>query len=326
MHHALYWQGRHANTLNECITVCSHCHTQANHQENGKLWGLKPNVPRLEGAAYMNIVRWKLIDTLKENLPNIEIIHTYGSITSRTRKNLGLEKTHANDAYCIGKFFPKKRAETVYFKKIRRNNRCLEKFIDAKYIDTRTGKKVSAKDLSCGRTNRRESRNSEKNLRIFRGQKISKGRRNIRRSTYEIKSGDIVIYNNQKYLSHGIINKGEYVVLDSVKNVDIKDIKDVKSLEIGKYVQWQNQKTKRKILDINGDIITLQWNISVPNNPEYVKRFVKKDGWVKIKKNQKSKTKQPKINDSITKPLKTNDIIKKHEGKIQKIQLSLFDI
>lgn len=53
-HHALYWKGHHANTLNELITVCSDCHTPENHQKGGKLWGLTPDVPRLEGATFMN--------------------------------------------------------------------------------------------------------------------------------------------------------------------------------------------------------------------------------------------------------------------------------
>ena len=62
------FKNRHANTLQKCITVCSKCHTSKTHTQNGKLWGLEPKEPRLEGATYMNIVRSKLIDTVRESL------------------------------------------------------------------------------------------------------------------------------------------------------------------------------------------------------------------------------------------------------------------
>ena len=44
MHHALYLKNRHADTLKECVTVCSNCHTSQNHAEGGLLYGLEPNV------------------------------------------------------------------------------------------------------------------------------------------------------------------------------------------------------------------------------------------------------------------------------------------
>ena len=80
-HHALFWKHRHANTLNELITVCDHCHTPANHQPKGKLWGLEPKVPRLEGATFMNIVRWEIINDLIVSLRGVEVCHTYGAIS-----------------------------------------------------------------------------------------------------------------------------------------------------------------------------------------------------------------------------------------------------
>ena len=122
----------------------------------------------------MNVIRWKLINTLKEKLPNVEVNYTYGSETSKKRKELGFEKTHATDAWCIGNFHPQKRAKTVYYQKIRRNDRRLESFYDAQYIDIRDNSIKSGKDLGCQRTKRNESRNSEKNLRIFHGKKIRK--------------------------------------------------------------------------------------------------------------------------------------------------------
>ena len=212
-HHALFWKHRHANTLNELITVCDHCHTSANHQPSGKLWGLEPKVPRLEGAAFMNIVRWKIINDLKSSLPNVEVCHTYGAVTSRKRKNHAIEKSHAIDAYCIGDFLPLRQAKTEYYKKRRRNNRCLEKFYDARIIDTRDDSVKSGKELGCNRINRRESRNSEKSFRKYRGTIIKHGRRAIRRQRYSIQAGDVVLFNGYTVPCHGMMSGGQSILL-----------------------------------------------------------------------------------------------------------------
>lgn len=217
-HHALFWKGRHADTLNELITVCNFCHTAENHQQGGKLWGLEPKVVRLEGATFMNIVRWFIIGSLKETLPNIDVQHTYGAITSRKRKDAMLDKTHAIDALCIGDFLPAQHAETEYFQKRRRNNRILEKFYDAKYIDIRDGSKKSGKDLGCNRTNRREARNSKKNLRMFHGKKVAKGQRRIRRNRYAIQTGDKILVKGKIYPSnHGCMSSGTSVLILNAK-------------------------------------------------------------------------------------------------------------
>lgn len=212
-HHALFWKHRHANTLNELITVCTHCHTSANHQPGGKLWRLEPKVPRLEGATFMNIVRWKLINDLKASLPSAEICHTYGAVTSRKRKNHAIEKSHAMDAYCIGDFLPLRQTKTEYYKKRRRNNRCLEMFYDAKIIDTRNGSMKSGKELGCNRTNRREPRNSEKSLRKYRGTVVKHGRRAIRRQRYSIQAGDMVSFKGYTVACHGTMSGGQSILL-----------------------------------------------------------------------------------------------------------------
>ena len=217
-HHALFWKGRHVDTLDELLTVCNFCHTTKNHQQGGKLWGLEPKVVRLEGATFMNIVRWYIIDRLRELLSNIDVQHTYGAITSRKRKDAMLDKTHAIDALCIGDFLPAQHAETEYFQKHRRNNRILEKFYDAKYIDIRDGSKKSGKDLGCNRTNRREARNSEKNLRMLHGEKISKGQRRIRRNRYVIQTGDKILAKGKVYSSnHGCMSGGTNVLILNAK-------------------------------------------------------------------------------------------------------------
>ena len=108
---------------------------------------------------------------------------------------------------------------SITYQKRRRNNRILEKFYDAKYVDIRDNSIKSGAQLSCGRTNRSEFRNSIKNERVYRGTKKSKGRRSIRRRRYELRPGDLVLYNNNKYRVIGVQNHGDYTKLDGVSKV-----------------------------------------------------------------------------------------------------------
>ena len=225
-HHFLYWQDRHGNRLDELCTVCEKCHTSVNHHEGGKLygWGADKKFKSYVAAAFMNIVRWYIVNQVKDLVSDTEVHTTYGAATKLARKDFQFEKSHVNDAYSMGKLHPNIRCETEYYKKVRRNNRCLEKFYDAKYIDIRDGKKKSGKELGCQRINRREPRMSEKNLRIYHGQKVSKGRRSIRKQRYSIRPGDVVLFNGQKYISKGCGSYGTQVLLDIGKSVSIKKV------------------------------------------------------------------------------------------------------
>ena len=226
-HHFLYWKGRHGNRLAELCTVCEKCHTSANHQKGGKLygWGADKHFKSYVAAAFMNIVRWYIVNQVKALVSDAKIHTTYGVDTKLTRKDLQLEKSHVNDAYAMGKFHPTERAAEQHFQKVRRNNRCLEKFYDTKYIDIRDGNKKSGKDLGCQRTNRREPRMSEKNLRIYHGERVSKGRRSIRKQRYSIRPGDIILFNSQTCVSRGCCSYGKQVILDTGKYVSIKKVK-----------------------------------------------------------------------------------------------------
>ena len=154
---------------------------------------------------------------LKSSLSSVEVCHTYGAVTSRKRKNHAIEKSHAMDAYCIGDFLPLQQAKTEYYQKRRRNNRCLEKFYDARIIDTRDGSMKSGKELGCNRTNRRESRNSEKSLRKYRGIVVKHGRRTIRKQRYSIQAGDMVSFKGYTVACHGIMSGGKSILLLNAK-------------------------------------------------------------------------------------------------------------
>lgn len=214
-HHIYYWRGQHGNSLDELATVCEKCHTSANHKEGGILYGYDQKLPKYSGAAFMNTVRWQILELVKAAVPEgCDIRMTYGVDTKLSRERLDIEKSHANDAYAMGRLFPGKRAVTEYYRKRRRNNRILEKFYDARYIDIRDGLKKSGSELGCERTNRCEPRQSDKNLRKYRGPQISKGRRSIRRNRYPLQPGDLVQYEGVRYVVKGTHCNGQRVILE----------------------------------------------------------------------------------------------------------------
>lgn len=80
----------------------------------------------LKAAAFMNIVRQRLIDNIKENFPNLYVDSTYGYVTKYNRKKLGLEKTHVNDAFVIAGGNDQIRSKPYEVKQTRRNDRSLQ--------------------------------------------------------------------------------------------------------------------------------------------------------------------------------------------------------
>jgi hypothetical protein len=218
-HHNIHRSKGGSDSADNLVTVCTDCHTSENHNEgkpleSGKFGKLSP----LKDATYMNIVRSFLINEIRELFPNIEVLTTYGSYTKASRRKLGqLPKTHANDAYAMGDFHPSHRHREVHIVKRRRNNRVLCKFYDAKYIDTRDGKTKKGSELGCNRTNRREPRNNPKTDRIYRGQKVSKGRVSVRKKRYTIQSGDRVTYKGKQYTAQGTVNNGASIILQTAK-------------------------------------------------------------------------------------------------------------
>lgn len=217
VHHLGYLNNDRSNRLNNLATVCINCHTAKNHKPGGQLYDLKPKLKTYKGAAFMNAIKYNIYNSIKNEFVNTHI--TYGTITKHNRNLLNIIKSHANDAYCIGDYRPKHRCITKHYKKNRRNNRVLEKFYDAKYIDIRDSKVKSGAQLSCGRTNRSKHRNNIKNERLYRGNKISKGRRSIRRTHYSLRPHDIVSYKGIKDTVVGVQNNGTYVKLKKLNKI-----------------------------------------------------------------------------------------------------------
>lgn len=224
MHHLGYLIGDRTNRMSNLATVCNNCHTSKNHKEGGKLYNLRPKLKSFSGATFMTMVRYDMFDKLKDIDSNIVLHMTYGTKTKCVRRGLNIEKTHSNDAYCMGAFHPKHRSRCKTYQKLRRNNRILSKFRDAKYIDLRDGSVKPGSSLGCERTNRKVPRNNLLSLRKYRGCKVSKGAVLIRKNHYIYRPGDMVFIEGRKHIVKGVQNTGTYVALENAKPVSIKRI------------------------------------------------------------------------------------------------------
>ena len=119
------------------VTLCLTCHGQIN---KGKL---KPSLKVSKGfkaEAFMTMVRWRLVDALRSQ--GYDTAHTYGYITKARRVGLGLEKSHANDAFVIADGNGQVRSAVRYqMKQVRKCNRKLFKGNRSQHRNTASRKK-----------------------------------------------------------------------------------------------------------------------------------------------------------------------------------------
>ena len=97
-HHIIYRSNGGSNRVDNLITICTDCHTYQNHQKGGILYNWQEQhkkVKQYKEPPFMNILRKRVF----AKYPEAEI--TYGSITTPKRKEIGLDKTHYNDAIVI---------------------------------------------------------------------------------------------------------------------------------------------------------------------------------------------------------------------------------
>lgn len=103
------------------IALCNTCHSKVS---KGKFY-LNVKIPKgFKAETFMNTVRWKLVNRLKE-LGN-SVSHTYGYITKSKRIEIGLEKNHVNDAFVIAGGTTQERCSSFTVSQARRNNRRLQ--------------------------------------------------------------------------------------------------------------------------------------------------------------------------------------------------------
>lgn len=227
IHHLVQRHNGGTNNPDNLVLLARKNHTQANHK-NGVLDKLAKQRQKkyknadTRGAYFMNV--------LGKELPKyFNFVPTYGYITAEKREKYGIAKTHHDDAFVIaGGTNQTKRFDTCFYReKQRRNNRSLEKFYDAQYRDLRTSKKEKGAVLSSGKTHR-SLKDPRNNQRVFRANKLKKGRRTIRKQHYQLRPKDLVSYNDKIYRVKGMQNNGTRVLLITStkdKSVAIKKVK-----------------------------------------------------------------------------------------------------
>ena len=90
------------------ITLCETCHGR--HHQGELVLKVLPS-QGFKAATFMSMVRWRLVNTLREG--GEEVNHTYGYFTKSGRIALGLEKSHVNDAFVIAEGTVQRRTEPL---------------------------------------------------------------------------------------------------------------------------------------------------------------------------------------------------------------------
>ena len=123
VHHVVQRKDGGSNAPSNLITLCETCH---NNYHQGKIELKIKKAPAFKDAAFMGIMRWAFYNKLKEIYRDVSL--TYGYITKSIRIELGIDKTHYNDAYCIaGNLNAERNDIYYYFKKVRCHNRQIHK-------------------------------------------------------------------------------------------------------------------------------------------------------------------------------------------------------
>lgn len=240
VHHIKYRSNGGTDKPSNMITLCSDCHSSGNHKGWLLAWAPKVNTS-YRPETFMSTVRWLLIDRFKVKYKDVD--YTYGYITKLQRHELGLEKSHSIDAFVIANGKHQERCLPLEIIQVKRNNRSLETFKDAKVIDIRTGLPVSGSELNCGRTKRNKNTNTE-NLRKYRGIYIRKGKRSIRKQRYSLQPNDIVKYENKEYEVVGAQSYGTQIKLKDLDKVI--SMKKVEILKYGKSFKFSDSVSSRR--------------------------------------------------------------------------------
>lgn len=107
----------------ELMTVCKTCHEE--HHEGKDV--IRPKkIKQFKPETFMTVVRWKIVDKLREIFGKDNVSHTYGYITKSDRIGSGMDKSHANDAFVIAGGTNQERCKSHTVKQVGRNNRSIQ--------------------------------------------------------------------------------------------------------------------------------------------------------------------------------------------------------
>lgn len=122
VHHIQYRSKGGSNRMDNLVTLCSDCHDKIH---DGEL-EFNRNVKSFKHASHMNIMRKRLVQSLKNEFGNV--FETFGYLTKYYREKLGIVKSHCNDAFVISHNFDAEFLDVEFlYRKVRRHNRQLHK-------------------------------------------------------------------------------------------------------------------------------------------------------------------------------------------------------
>lgn len=178
-HHIIYRSNGGTNRVDNLITVCMDCHTSKNHKKGGILYKWQEEhkkVKQYKEPPLMNALRKRIF----VKYPNAVI--TYGSETTPKRKEIGLDKTHYNDAIIISgiKTIEENPNEWLLIRQFRKKKRSLHE------ATARKGRKEP------NRTQKRNSKNTPYYKGFYLNDKVSvlgQEGYNLRRKTHGLAHG-----------------------------------------------------------------------------------------------------------------------------------------
>ena len=99
VHHIQFRSKGGSNMMDNLVTLCRDCHKQIH---SGELVFDK-KIKSFKHASHMNIMRSRLVEELRLDFGNV--FETFGYLTKYNREQLGIEKSHSNDAFVISHNF-----------------------------------------------------------------------------------------------------------------------------------------------------------------------------------------------------------------------------
>ena len=117
VHHIKFRRQGGSNNPNNLIALCEKHHKQVH---DGKIVLPVKKHKELKSATIMNVIRKRLLEYF------ISAEETFGYVTKVKIRELGLAKTHSNDAFVIANGTSQERCKTFDIVQKRRNNRCLQ--------------------------------------------------------------------------------------------------------------------------------------------------------------------------------------------------------
>ena len=140
-HHIDFRSRAATDNPDRMASVCTRCHSAASHKTGGILYQWmeqgKAFARGYRDATFVSIISARLAKAFPE------AVFTYGNITKADREEMGLAKSHANDAAAIASHWylllgkvPTDCADTVYVQQVRNGKRSLHE------MNPRKGRKV----------------------------------------------------------------------------------------------------------------------------------------------------------------------------------------